>query len=131
MNKCSTCKSCKDIKHCDKFYINEQSKATLTVGKDIETGEIIRNTFTAQTEDEALDKMYKYKLEMKNSENGLHLKKTDKTIIVLAKEIEDSKYRMGNTKANAYNTNMSTLKRIKKYKFANIPKCIKYIISRN
>lgn len=28
---------------------------------------------------------------------------------------------MGKTKANAYNTNMSTLARIKKYKFANIP----------
>ena len=28
---------------------------------------------------------------------------------------------MGKTKANAYNTNMSTLERIKKHKFANIP----------
>ena len=28
---------------------------------------------------------------------------------------------MGKTKANAYNTNMSTLERIKKCKFANIP----------
>ena len=49
------------------------------------------------------------------------IKKTEKTIAILAQEIEDSKYRMGKTKANAYNTNMSTLARIKKHKFANIP----------
>src|SRR5699024_9130694 len=71
--------------------------------------------------EEALDKMYKYKLEMKKSGNTIELKKTEKTIANLAQEIEDSKYRMGKTKANAYNTNMSTLARIKKYKFANIP----------
>ena len=65
--------------------------------------------------------MYKYKLEMKKSGNTIEFKKTEKTIANLAQEIEDSKYRMGKTKANAYNTNMSTLARIKKYKFANIP----------
>ena len=65
--------------------------------------------------------MYKYKLEMKKSGNAIEFKKTEKTIAILAQEIEDSKYRMGKTKANAYNTNMSTLARIKKYKFANIP----------
>lgn len=121
MNKCQKCKSCKNTEQCDKFYINEQHKATLTLGKDIETGTIIRKTFTAKTQEEALDKMYKYKLEMKKVGNGLELKRTEKTIVTLAKEIEDSKYRMGKTKANAYNTNMSTLERIKKYKFANIP----------
>ena len=50
-----------------------------------------------------------------------NLKKTEKTIAILAQEIEDSKYRMGKTKANAYNTNMATINRIKKNKFANIP----------
>ena len=61
--------------------------------------------------------MYKYKLEMKKSGGTIELKRTEKTIAILAKEIEDSKYRMGKTKANAYNTNMSTLERIKKNKF--------------
>ena len=65
--------------------------------------------------------MYKYKLEIKRSGCSIELKRTEKTIAILAKEIEDSKYRMGKTKANAYNTNMSTLERIKKHKFANIP----------
>ena len=58
---------------------------------------------------------------MKKSGKTIELKRTEKTIANLAQEIEDSKYRMGKTKANAYNTNMSTLTRIKKYKFANIP----------
>lgn len=121
MGKCSKCKKCKDSEKCDKFYINEQHKATLTIGKDIKTGETIRKTFTAKTQEEALDKMYKYKLEMKKSGSAIELKRTEKTIAILAQEIEDSKYRMGKTKANAYNTNMSTLARIKKHKFANIP----------
>ena len=121
MGKCSKCKKCKDSEKCDKFYINEQHKATLTIGKDIETGEAIRKTFTAKTQEEALDKMYKYKLEMKKYGSAIELKRTEKTIAILAQEIEDSKYRMGKTKANAYNTNMSTLARIKKHKFANIP----------
>lgn len=121
MNNCDKCRKCKNADKCDKFYINEQHKATLTIGKDIETGEVIRKTFTAKTQEEALDKMYKYKLEMKRSGCSIELKRTEKTIAILAKEIEDSKYRMGKTKANAYNTNMSTLERIKKHKFANIP----------
>ena len=58
---------------------------------------------------------------MKKAGKSIDLKKTEKTIAILAQEIEDSKYRMGKTKANAYNTNMSTLERIKKCKFANIP----------
>lgn len=121
MSKCSKCKNCKDAENCDKFYINEQHKATLTIGKDIETGEPIRKTFTAGTQEEALDKMYKYKLDMKKTGNLIEMKRTEKTIATIAKEIEDSKYRMGKTKANAYNTNISTIERFKKYKFANIP----------
>ena len=69
MNKCEKCKNCKDSEKCDKFYINEQHKATLTIAKDATTGASIRKTFTGSTEEEALDKMYKYKLEMKKSGN--------------------------------------------------------------
>ena len=116
MSKCSKCKNCKDAENCDKFYINEQHKATLTIEKDIETGEPIRKTFTAGTQEEALDKMYKYKLDMKKSGTLIEMKRTEKTIATIAKEIEDSKYRMGKTKANAYNTNISTIERPKSLK---------------
>ena len=59
MSNCSKCKKCKDDGHCDKFYIHVQAKAMLTVGKDIDTKETIRKTFTGNTEEEALDKLYK------------------------------------------------------------------------
>ena len=78
MSKCSKCKNCKDAENCDKFYINEQNKATLTIGKDIETGEPIRKPFTAGTQEEALDKMYKYKLDMKKSGTLIEMKRTEK-----------------------------------------------------
>lgn len=61
MNNCDKCRKCKNADKCDKFYIKEQHKATLTIGKDIETGEVTRKTFTAKTQEETLDKMYKYK----------------------------------------------------------------------
>ena len=121
MSKCELCKKCNNAEKCDKFYINEQHKATLTVGKNIETGEIIRKSFTAKTQEEALDKMYQYKLQMKKAGNAFELKRTEKTIATLALEIENSKYRIGKTKANAYNTNLATLNRIKQNKFAHIP----------
>lgn len=78
MNNCDKCRKCKNADKCDKFYINEQHKATLTIGKDIETGEVIRKTFTAKTQEEALDKMYKYKLEIKRSGCSIELKRTEK-----------------------------------------------------
>ena len=79
MNNCDKYRKCKNADKCDKFYINEQHKATLTIGKDIETGEVIRETFTAKTQEEALDKMYKYKLEMKRCGCSIELKRTEKT----------------------------------------------------
>ena len=121
MFKCEKCKNCDNADDCDKFYIHKQHKATLTIGKDIETREAVRKAFTGKTEEEAIDKMYKYKLDMKKSGNPIELQKTEKTIVNIAQDIEDSKYRMGKVQGNAYITNMATLERIKKNKFANIP----------
>ena len=120
---CEICKKCTDKENCDKFYHYTRGKATLTIGKNIETGESIRKSFTADTIEEALDNLYKYKIELK--ENGqdlnMELKKTTKTIAQIGQEIEDSKFRKGKTKGNAYITNIATLNRIKANKFANIP----------
>ncbi len=121
MNICDKCKKCTDKENCDKFYISIEHRALLTIGKDIETGKNIRKPFLGDSVDDALDKMFQYKLEMKKSGANMELRKTEKTIAIIAQEIEDSKFRMGKTKANAYNTNMATLERIKKHKFANIP----------
>ena len=123
LKNCSVCKSCTDKDNCDKFYHYTKGRATLTIGKNIETKEPIRKSFTADTIDEALDKLYKYKIEMQENGKDLEaeLKKTTKSIAEIGQEIEDSKFRKGKTKGNAYRTNMATLNRIKENKFANIP----------
>ena len=123
LKNCSVCKSCTDKNNCDKFYHYTKGRATLTIGKNIETKEPIRKSFTADTVDEALDKLYKYKIEMQENGKDLEaeLKKTTKSIADIGQEIEDSKFRKGKTKGNAYRTNMATLNRIKENKFANIP----------
>lgn len=120
MNKCEKCRKCKNSLKCDMFYINQQHKATLTISKNTKTGVIIRKTFTGRTEEEALNKMYKYKFETKKLENASKLTKMENTIVNIAQEIEDYKYKIGKTKANSYITNIATLERIKKYEFANI-----------
>lgn len=65
--------------------------------------------------------MYKFKIYAE--ENGLPiiLGKAEHTIVSIAQELEDSKYRKGKLGDNAYQTNMCTLKRIKAHNFANIP----------
>lgn len=123
LRNCEICKQCTDKDNCDKFYHYIRAKALLTIGKNIETGEPIRKSFTSNTEDKALELLYKYKIEMK--ENGADfddsLKKTIKSIADIGQELEDSKFRKGKTKGNAYITNIATLNRIKANKFANIP----------
>ena len=123
LKNCSVCKVCTDKDNCDKFYHYTKGRATLTIGKNIETKEPIRKSFTADTVDEALDKLYKFKIEMQENGKDLEaeLKKTIKSIADIGQKIEDSKFRKGKTKGNAYRTNMATLNRIKENKFANIP----------
>ncbi len=122
MNKCKLCKNCDDAIHCDKFYINVQNKATLTIGRDLKTKGLIRKSFYGKTQKEAIDKMYKYKFSIEQNIPLADLVNNRfATISTIANEIEESKFRIGKTKANAYNTNMFTLNRIKKNKFANIP----------
>ena len=120
LNNCDKCNKCTDCENCDKFYINKQCKATLTIGKDPKTKKPIKKSFTANSEEEAMNKLYKYKLFIK--ENGNEINNKDKTITItnLGKELEDSKYRKGKTGGNAYNTNMCTLNRIKAYAFSNV-----------
>ena len=120
-NKCSKCNKCADSKNCDKFYITVQSKAVLTIGKDPDTGKQLKKTFTANTQDEAMKELYKYKIYLEENGVPLNIKKSEKTIAILGQELEDAKYRKGKVKGNAYNTNMCTLNRIKAHKFANVP----------
>lgn len=119
-SKCKKCRKCEDAEHCDKFYMTKQSKATLTIGKDPKTKRPIKKTFTADTEELALEELYKYKLYAKENGMPINTINTEITIAGIGQELEDSKYRKGKVGGNAYNTNMCTLNRIKAYRFSNI-----------
>ena len=121
LSKCHKCKRCDDAEHCDKFYMTKQSKATLTIGKDPKTKKPIKKTFTASTEEAALEELYKFKLYAKENGMPITLSNTEITIAGIGQELEDAKYRKGKVGGNAYHTNMYTLNRIKNYNFANIP----------
>ena len=55
-----------------------------------------------------------------NIRKNIKLKRQKKTIINIAQEIEEYKYKIGKTKENSYLTNIATIERIKKSEFANI-----------
>ena len=122
LSKCSICKNCKNAEQCDIFYITTCSKAILNLGRSPQTGKEIKKSFTGKTEDEALYKLYQFKDEVKK--NGLPrniIQKSVVTIYSLGIQMEDIKKSRGKIGTNAYRTNMSTLKRIAEYDFANIP----------
>ena len=122
LSKCSICKNCSNAAECDIFYISSCSKAILNLGRSPQTGKEIKKTFTGKTEDEALYKLYQFKDNVKR--NGLPkniLQKTMVTIYTLGCQMEEIKKSRGKIGTNAYRTNMSTLKRISNYDFANIP----------
>lgn len=122
LSKCSICKNCSNATECDIFYISSCSKAILNLGRSPQTGKEIKKTFTGKTEDEALYKLYQFKDNVKR--NGLPkniLQKTMVTIYTLGCQMEEIKKSRGKIGTNAYRTNMSTLKRISNYDFANIP----------
>ena len=122
LSKCPICKNCKNAEQCDIFYITTCSKAILNLGRSPQTGKEIKKSFTGKTEDEALYKLYQFKDEVKK--NGLPrniIQKSVVTIYSLGCQMEEIKKSRGKIGTNAYRTNMSTLKRIAEYDFANIP----------
>ena len=122
LSKCPICKNCKNADQCDIFYITTCSKAILNLGRSPQTGKEIKKSFTGKTEDEALYKLYQFKDEVKK--NGLPrniIQKSVVTIYSLGMQMEDIKKSRGKIGTNAYRTNISTLKRIAEYDFANIP----------
>ena len=122
LSKCPICKNCKNAEQCDIFYITTCSKAILNLGRSPQTGKEIKKSFTGKTEDEALYKLYQFKDEVKK--NGLPrniIQKSVVTIYSLGMQMEDIKKSRGKIGTNAYRTNMSSLKRIAEYDFANIP----------
>jgi hypothetical protein len=95
MNKCKICKNCRDIENCDRFYIYDGYRIELKNIK-LSDGTKLRKQFTAKTKEEAMQKAKDFIIFSK--EHGVPQKKnikTEDTIISLAKELEEEKYRMG------------------------------------
>lgn len=121
MKKCKICKNCTDAKHCDKFYIYDGFRIELKNLK-LSDGTKLRKQFTAHTKEEAMQKAKDFIIFIK--EHGLpntKTKKEENTIISLAKELEENKYKMGKTYGNAYGTNLATINRLEGYKVTNKP----------
>lgn len=119
MERCNKCKNCTDNDLCDKFHFyNEYEGRLLKLGINANTGKAIRQSFSGKTKEIVLEKLKNQYI--KNKEEGI--KETAYTpnevsIIELAKEIEEIKYKNAKTHGSGYNRNMQTIKACSAYNF--------------
>ena len=119
MERCNKCKNCTDNDLCDKFHFyNEYEGRLLKLGINANTGKAIRQSFSGKTKEIVLEKLKNQYI--KNKEEGI--KETvytpnEVSIIELAKEIEETKYKNAKTHGSGYNRNMQTIKACSAYNF--------------
>ena len=119
MERCNKCKNCTDNDLCDKFHFyNEYEGRLLKLGINANTGKAIRQSFSGKTKEVVLEKLKNQYI--KNKEEGI--KETvytpnEVSIIELAKEIEETKYKNAKTHGSGYNRNMQTIKACSAYNF--------------
>ena len=119
MERCNKCKNCNDCENCDKFHFyNEYEGRLLKLGTNSNTGKAIRQSFSGKSEEIVLEKLRTQFI--KNKEEGI--KETiytpnEVSIIELAKEIEETKYKNAKTHGSGYNRNMQTIKACSAYNF--------------
>ena len=119
MERCNKCKNCTDNDLCDKFHFyNEYEGRLLKLGINANTGKAIRQSFSGKTKEVVLEKLKNQYI--KNKEEGI--KETvytpnEVSIIELAKEIEEIKYKNAKTHGSGYNRNMQTIKACSAYNF--------------
>ena len=118
MRKCPECKECSDAENCDIFYINEEHKVLIPIGRD-DDGNIIRKSFSGKTEAEAIYKSVQYQKDVEAGIIEPTLKKTMHSVASIIQEYEDNKLKNGIISECTYHTNMYTLTRIKKEAWAN------------
>lgn len=127
MDRCGKCKNCRDAENCDKFYIYSEYRAEiLRLGTNPNNGKPIRQQLTGTNKEELVKRVIA-KI-VKNQEEGVKetvYKPNEDSIITLAKEIEEQKYKDRITKGSGFNRNMQTIKAISSYNFALKP--IQYV----
>ena len=119
MERCNKCKNCSDCDNCDKFHFyNEYEGRLLKLGVNANTGKAIRQSFSGKSEEVVLEKLRKQFI--KNKEEGI--KETiytpnETSILELANEIEENKFKLSKTHGSGYNRNMQTIKACSAYNF--------------
>ena len=119
MERCNKCKYCSDCDNCDKFHFyNEYEGRLLKLGINANTGKAIRQSFSGKSEEVVLEKLRKQFI--KNKEEGI--KETiytpnETSILELANEIEENKFKLSKTHGSGYNRNMQTIKACSAYNF--------------
>lgn len=123
MERCNKCKKCSDCENCDKFnFYEEYEGRLLKLGTNANTGKAIRQSFSGKSKDVVLEKLKNQFI--KNKEEGI--KETVYTpnqisIIDLAYEIEENKYKVSKTKDAGRNRNLQTIKACSAYNFMYKP----------
>ena len=127
MDRCTKCKNCNNAENCDKFYIyNEYRAEILGLGTNPNNGKPIRQQLTGKNKVELIQKVIAKII--KNQEEGVKesvYTPNEDSIITIAKEIEEQKYKDRVTKGSGYNRNLQTIKAISAYNFALKP--IQYV----
>lgn len=127
MDRCSKCKNCNNAENCDKFYIyNEYRAEILGLGTNSNNGKTIRQQITGKNKEDLIQKVIAKII--KNQEEGVKesvYTPNEDSIITIAKEIEEQKYKDRVTKGSGYNRNLQTIKAISAYNFALKP--IQYV----
>jgi len=129
---CANCKNNKNknidkkkqyelCKGCDKFYVSKTCKAVLTIGRDQTTGKILKKSFVADTEEEALNNALEYKINLDRNGGPRIITKTNKTFIELVKPLIEEQFKLNRIKESTYKRKLDTLKQIEKEAFANKP----------
>ncbi len=119
MERCNKCKNCSDCNNCDKFHFyDEYEGRLLKLGTNANTGKAIRQSFSGKSEEVVLEKLRKQFI--KNKEEGI--KETiytpnETSILELANEIEENKFKLSKTHGSGYNRNMQTIKACSAYNF--------------
>ena len=119
MERCNKCKNCSDYDNCDKFHFyNEYEGRLLKLGINANTGKAIRQSFSGKSEEVVLEKLKNQFI--KNKEEGI--KETvytpnETSILELANEIEETKFKLSKTHGAGYNRNMQTIKACSAYNF--------------
>lgn len=119
MERCNKCKKCTYNELCDKFHFyDEYEGRLLKLGINANTGKAIRQSFSGKSEEIVLEKLRTQFI--KNKEEGI--KETiytpnEVSIIELANEIEENKFKLSKTHGSGYNRNMQTIKACSAYNF--------------